>query len=116
MKKVAFTNEQKENIESALGDCLPHGSGINSSWEFSWQRDGSIVCANSFHCMNDVGYYDGWADFKVVIKPDSEFRLMFVGKTAQYKAARYQLRECIEELVYHALYPHTLLELSSLLN
>lgn len=44
---------------------LPHGSGIDGDWNIVRQKNGSWVCSNSFHRMNESGFYDGWTPFKV---------------------------------------------------
>lgn len=45
-------------------NALPHGSGIDCTWQI--ERGVSCIwCFNSYHLMNDGGYYDGWQDFSV---------------------------------------------------
>lgn len=53
------------DYEEQLDRILPHGSGIDCKWEYSEQKDGKIVCNNSFHYMNDNGYYMGYLDFSI---------------------------------------------------
>ena len=87
-----------------LADILPTGSGINCSWNFTEQKNGNILAHNSFQCMNERGYYDGFADFTVIFKknaPLADFVLQFNGKLAQYKNRRYMLRDYLEETIYH---------------
>lgn len=52
--------------ESELREMLPHGSGIDCDWRFEPMKDG-IRCRNSFHFMDENGYYSGWGDFSVVL-------------------------------------------------
>lgn len=54
-----------EITEDFLAEILPHGSGIDADWYINQQKNGSWVCTNSFHAMNENGYYDGWIPFKV---------------------------------------------------
>lgn len=52
-----------------LKDCLPHGSGIDGDWTIEVSEDGlSAECYNSFHRMNENGYYCGWIDFRAIIR------------------------------------------------
>lgn len=53
--------------EEKLIDLLPHGSGIDASWEVTEHDNGNVTAKNSFHSMNDGGYYDGWMNFTVRI-------------------------------------------------
>lgn len=91
----------------ALLDNLPHGSGIDSKWRYSLHEK-SIRLYNAYHCMNDAGYYDGWADFVVIVPKDAflrgwyrtisnSFDLQFQGKDSQYLARKYFLRDYLED-------------------
>lgn len=45
---------------------MPHGSGIDADWAVSEPKDGRyIYFHNSFHLMDENGFYAGWQDFKV---------------------------------------------------
>lgn len=105
--RIEFNEEQQENIESQLLELLPHGSGIDCKWEFEWNNDcNTVKCSNSYHCMNENGFYDGYADFSVTLYPTkalTAFRFQFHGKTAHYKNKRYQLRDYLIETFYQAL-------------
>ena len=111
--QTAMTNHNQNSldlnrdlIEHVLLAILPHGSGIDCNWNFDWFDNGKVRASNSFHCMNDAGMYDGYADFSLVIpvvQPMSAFRLAFHGATAHRKARRYDLRDCLAETIYHAL-------------
>ena len=48
-------------------DALPHGSGINAEWVVEVLKNGNVVFSNSYHGMNEGGYYDGWQDFSVIM-------------------------------------------------
>lgn len=91
-------------ITEKLADILPTGSGIDCSWTFTEQKNSNILAHNSFQCMNERGYYDGFADFTVIFKknaPLADFVLQFNGKVAQYKNERYMLRDYLEATIYH---------------
>lgn len=51
-------------IEFDFARQLPHGSGIDATWEY---RDTAnyVYFSNSFHCMDENGFYGGWQDFSV---------------------------------------------------
>jgi hypothetical protein len=47
-------------------DSLPHGSGIDCTWGGHTTKHGKYVYfTNSYHVMNEVGYYVGYQDFTV---------------------------------------------------
>lgn len=96
-----------DDIEDLLLENLPHGSGVNCKWEFDWLVNGKLVAKNAFHCMNDAGYYEGFADFSVKFhKPKSdlsEFVLVFNGDEASYLNKKHMLRDYLEETIHYAV-------------
>ena len=56
--------------------------------------------------MNEGGYYDGWADFSVIvpIKNPEDFRLHFHGQRFQYLNQKYLLREYLEDEIFWGLW------------
>lgn len=55
-----------------------HGSGIDCDWELTENKTSYVLC-NSYHCMNDNGYYDGYLDFVVIMnKKTAEYTIRFV--------------------------------------
>ena len=86
-------------------DALPHGSGIDDSWEID-HMGSYFRCYNGYHAMNEDGYYDGWADFSVIIpiKDPENFRLHFHGQRSQRLNRRYALREYLEDTIYWSLW------------
>ena len=95
----------QDDMEEELLSKLPHGSGINCKWEFEWLSNGKVKASNAFHCMNEHGYYDGYAPFTLIIDPakHEDFKLVFNGRTGQNKNRQYMLREYIEDTLYEAL-------------
>ena len=61
---------------ATIADKLPHGSGIDADWTIDRQENGKYVCCNSYHMMNEHGYYVGWQNFTV--KLDSDGKLLDV--------------------------------------
>jgi len=79
---------------------LPHGSGIDGSWYLGFYKS-NFVFWSSYHCMDEYGGYDGWVDFRVIIRwPDwKNFKLEFENGS-HAKANRYWLRDYLEETIY----------------
>lgn len=71
--------EWQEKHESALADIekniLPCGGGFDSGTIILYDESTpeKIVLGTSFHHMNDGGYYDGWTQHKITIKPSLLF-------------------------------------------
>ena len=76
------------------------GSGIDSNWKVL-PNSKSIRVNNSFHCLNQFGFYDGYQDFEIIFfndKPMLDFRLLFTGYD-RYLAYKHNLRPYLEELI-----------------
>jgi len=111
--------------EAELIEMLPHGSGIDCRWELNPIGDG-VNCENSFHMMNENGYYCGYAGFTVRIfhhkkdvfnplrgpcagkvqvlhrKGDVDFHLVTHG-TAWRRNVAYGLAEYLNDTLHFAL-------------
>ena len=95
---------------------LPHGSGIDAKWIIE-EKDKYFRCSNSFHCMDENGYYCGWADFSVIIFKklkkykiqnsailyEVKFNLHFHGDYSQYLNKKCYLRDYLEETIHYFL-------------
>lgn len=66
----SFAEKHIEAIEE-MCKALPHGSGLDSGVKLNFEESTKdrIVFDAPFHCMDEWGSYDGWADLKVVVKP-----------------------------------------------
>lgn len=60
----------KEQIDQFL-DSFPHGSGFDNGTKIDLDRSGDdlLIFTTSFHHMDGNGFYDGWTDHTVTIKP-----------------------------------------------
>lgn len=82
-----------------------HGSGIDAKWLIDDTSQGMWL-KNSFHCMDQHGYYCGWADFSYFFAWNSkltDFRLRFHGPQAHYLARKHDLRPYLEDSMVHFL-------------
>ena len=91
-----FASQAESRLE-ALMQKLPHGSGIDSEWTIDENSNKKkLSISNSYHVMNDNGYYEGWIDFTVVVVPT------LLGITTTIKGRfgkRLDIREYLEELL-----------------
>ena len=89
-------------IPEKIIECLPHGSGIDCEWTYKEKKD-YIVFSNSFHVMNDNGYYIGYIDFSVILK-ENDFKLVFHTNSCGYRIINnYALRDYLEDTIYYCL-------------
>lgn len=78
-----LTAEQREEISDLIEKTIPHGSGIDAKWKIRFSETGHrVICWNSYHQMDENGYYDGWRDFRVHIDLE-RMRIRLVGGGAR---------------------------------
>ena len=88
------------NVEQ-LKEILPHGSGIDSDWEFEEHKNGNVTCKNYFHVMNEWGGYDGYMPFKFTLYLNKENKIDFnklicnENKRISYYGLKFYLEETI---------------------
>lgn len=87
--------EKHKAVAEELVEKLPHGSGIDAKNVIDPDRcrKDLIVIESSYHCMNDVGMYDGWIDFEVWIRPsfsgiDIDVKGRFSDRHGKYAATK----------------------------
>jgi hypothetical protein len=94
-KNVVFEDEIIEKLTATL----PHGSGIDCDWCFTFQKNGKIRCSNSWHKMNNNGFYRGYTDFY--------FKLMFadghiiLSSVKMSRGERYGVRDYLNDIFYN---------------
>lgn len=100
---IEWKNNHAQTMVTLM-DLLPHGSGIDSSWNTDVEKCGDdrleFYCA--FHHMNEGGYYDGWTEFTVIVKPS----LMFgchVKITGPFPRKYSDTRDYLHEIIEYAL-------------
>lgn len=71
-----------------LEQLLPSGSGIDAGCKIDVEKSSSdkVIITFGYHFMNDAGYYDGWEDYKLIVKPKlwNDFDLRIVGKDRRF--------------------------------
>ncbi len=79
-----------------------HGSGIDADWRIE-ETKSSIRAYNSYHAMDEMGYYDRWIDFTVIFpkgEPMSNFKLQFGDS---YGAKKYMLGDYLGDVIASVL-------------
>ena len=103
MYYIEFDESVKEK-DRKLFENLPHGSGIDYTW-IIYDKRNYWKLENSFHVMNEYGFYVGIADFSVIIDKKRKndkytyFRIHFHGKHSHHLARKYWLRDYLEDVL-----------------
>lgn len=100
-------------------DSLPHGSGIDCTWGGHMPVNGRYVYfSNSYHCMDENGFYDGYQDFTLRLdKKDFiaflsgdewasidfiwDFKIQF--NNGHYLADKHMLKDYLDDLFAYVL-------------
>jgi hypothetical protein len=84
--------EWQAKHEQALNDMLdelPHGSGIDGTYSIipGYCNADKIEFYCQYHAMNENGMYDGWIDYKVIVKASLShgYKLTITGNFGKYQ-------------------------------
>ena len=82
-----------------------HGSGVDCDYTVTENKN-NILIHNSYHCMDEHGYYDGFCDFTVKINKKTAKVIDLVFHTNQYYYRKYiwSLREYLEQLFFDPMF------------
>ena len=60
-----------ENLNTIVRDFLPSGSGWDNGTTLDRERSTpeKLVFVGAFHHMDEHGFYDGWTDHTVTVRP-----------------------------------------------
>lgn len=101
----------EDYLDLLVKDYLPSGSGIDdeNSIDLDKSTPARIIINSAYHCMDGNGYYCGWQDFTVIIKPslifDIDMKISFHGvkeiiygtRDYLYELYRYNLTQCVKD-------------------
>lgn len=86
-----WLQRHEDFLDRIVQDWLPHGAGIDSGNKIDLESKHnrnpgrSFRIDSSFHLMDDNGYYVGWKNFSVVVRPTfSGIDLDIVGRIPDY--------------------------------
>jgi hypothetical protein len=90
-----------ENSLDRLLDKLPHGSGLDYTWHYDFNKShgNKIVLTMSFHAMDQNGFYDKVIDFTLSVTPDfiSDIDLSITGNFGKYQDIKHYLHDILSE-------------------
>ncbi len=90
----ANVKNAKETIAYFEKAYLPSGSGFDRGCTVDTRMSGAdrVVIDVPFHHMDENGHYDGWADYKVVVK------MTFLGLSVSVTRGRKDHREFVRQV------------------
>ena len=70
-----WRDKHQEMIDSLCENHLPHGSGFDSGVSLDYDRSNpnKLVFNAPYHHMDENGFYAGWGDYAVTVKPSLAF-------------------------------------------
>jgi hypothetical protein len=73
-----WADEHAENIRVRVNAYMPSGSGVdNGTWLDLVKSTGQkLVFHAPFHHMDEHGFYDGWTNHTITVRPSLEFDLI----------------------------------------
>lgn len=102
-------NYEEEELTDWLLSKLPHGSGIDYAWEFTFLQNGKIKAHNSYHAMDEWGGYCHIYDFYATIHINHLFSLMFervffTSGCKEYSCCGYELKSYLSDTIAESLH------------
>lgn len=89
------------SIVKICEEFLPSGSGIDNGTKFDFEnsKPDKLVLTFGYHHMNEGGYYDGWTDHSIAIRPSlaHAFNTMISGRD------RNQIKDYLYDVYQEAL-------------
>jgi len=92
-------------IFDAIDEILPHGSGFNFNYEYSFTTNSRLKAHSYYHCMDDAGGYIGVAGFTVTFNLKAgTWRLSFDNDNrTRYLTIKHDLRTYITDTLVRTL-------------
>jgi hypothetical protein len=93
-----------EDVLDGINDTLPSGSGFDNGTTINRDKSthNKIVIDSAFHHMDSNGFYCGWSDLTITVKPDLRFgidiKISFHGSRMAQRDSDYfydVFRECM---------------------
>ena len=95
--------DRHEDTIQQLIEMLPHGSGLDGTWKIDIGQSGDqkIILYMSYHAMDENGFYDGWINFMLTIKPSLMFgfNLNIKGNFGKYQGIKDYLYDALESAI-----------------
>lgn len=73
-ENVEWIDKHDESIDKIM-ETAPSGSGFDNGTKLSFQKSTGkkLVFYTSFHHMDENGFYDGWTEHEITVRPCLQF-------------------------------------------
>lgn len=96
-----WLDKHEDNIETLVKQFMPSGSGVDSGTKFDFEKSTpeKLVFDFSYHHMDTHGFYDGWTEHILTIRPSLQFGvdLKISGQN------RNDIKDYLYDLFHHAI-------------
>ena len=96
VNNTEWANKHEDKIEELVKEYMPSGSGFDNGTIFDFENSTGekLVFNTSFHHMNNNGFYDGWTEHKVIVRPSlmHGFTLRITGRNK--REIKQYIHEC----------------------
>lgn len=89
-----------ETLKRIQDRLLPSGSGIDNGTQYDIVECNSekIVFLTAYHHMNENGFYDGWTEHKIIVRPSfDDINIRITGRD------RNAIKDYLHDVFYHVL-------------
>ena len=91
-----------QRIETLERGYLPNGGGFDSGCHIIEANEQKIIIKSSYHAMDEAGYYNGWYDFTITVKPEFT-QTGFSAKIAGAFGKHQEIKDYIIDVFYEHL-------------
>ena len=102
--------ERWEAILEKLETYLPSGSGIDAGTQIVGMSGRNLVFQADFHHMDENGFYDGWTEHRVTIKPCLVFGIDVVVSGKDRNGVKDYLGDIFHEVIKQQVNTQELLQ------
>jgi hypothetical protein len=75
---ATWEDKHTERIETLVANYLPRGSGIDQypTIDLDESTEERLVFHFGYHHMNENGFYDGWTEHILIVRPSLQFDIV----------------------------------------
>lgn len=96
--KTEWREKWREYIIRLVRNYAPSGSGFDVGTKFDFQRSNGkkLIFYTAYHHMDGNGYYDGWTEHRITVRPAFDGVLITVSGSN-----RNDIKDLIYQIFYH---------------
>ncbi len=93
-----WAGKHRERIEALVKAHMPSGAGFDSgtSLDVSASHEDHLTFKTAFHHMNSDGFYMGWTEHKITVRPSLAFDFRITVSGRNVNGIKDLIAECFE--------------------